>query len=633
VDKSQAFRTATDRAKWAWRESATTAVNVADALSPAFRPFAERWDAEADRRQALRTPENLKALITAQREHNSARATAAQAKSQLQAARKTSKNPISTVRRSARTADKAARGHHGEARTALKEARRNYPVTLRRRAVELHALHAVPASVASWLLSNAQHNLTVWPASVSAGLIGLNLAGLWLGRRTVSGTPIEDGVSAEERQLLERLDPSYWVQHADERGLSGTVTGVPQIGTGGITCRVRLDGKWTVKALRQAEDNVRNLLGMRTATRMRITADREGGWALLSISTRSAAADMATAWTPDLMPADPLMMSLGLDTETGEEVLIPFDERMLIAGASGTGKSWSSRPLMATAHLRGDFVLIDGKGEEANEWEGICRCAVELDEIDDVIDEIHDEMNRRKADMKRRRISVWDGPQLTVEVDEGQVVLASVKKDADRLQRLIELSSLGRSRGIVLWWATQKPTMSGSAPGVHNLIAPNLLTRVCLRVADAQEAQTALDDCADYLPQKIERGKEWRGHGYLKDYGPRLIRTWTLDNEGVRALPSKVWYGDAPASASRPALRLVKDEPQDAIPDQAAVDDELTDNQRAVLKAVEDSASTNAEIAKATGLNPGSVDRAVKALVKRGLLTKDGTTIRVGGAA
>ena len=91
----------------------------------------------------------------------------------------------------------------------------------------------------------------------------------------------------------------------------------------------------------------------------------------LTLATRSAAAGVSSLWTPDRIPSDPLTMSLGLDTETGDEVLIPFDERLLVSGASGTGKSWSFRPLMATAHLRGDLLLIDGKGEEANIWEPV----------------------------------------------------------------------------------------------------------------------------------------------------------------------------------------------------------------------------------------------------------------------
>lgn len=632
MDVKEAWTKTTESTKSAWRASATGTVNAADALSPAFAPFAARWDAEADRRAQLRTPANLKALIVSQREHTSARSTAATAKSQRKAAKSASRNPLNGARRAARTADLAASGHAKSARTDLKAAKKNYPQTLNRLAVKLHAIHAVPAAGLTYVMSDSG-DWTTWPAGTSLALIGLNVAGLWLGRRTVT-VKLDDELSAEERALIGRLDPAYWVPNAEVRGLSGTVTGTPGITSGGIVCRVRLDGKWTVKALRAADDNIRNLLGMRTATRMRITNDREGGWAVISIATRSAADGIESTWTPDRMPVDPFMMSLGLDTETGEEVLIPFDERMLIAGASGTGKSWSTRPLMATAHLRGDFVLIDGKGEEANEWDGICRTAVEFEEIDDVIDEIHAEMNRRKADMKARKISVWDGRQLTVEIDEGQVVLASVGKDKDRLQRLIELSSLGRSRGIVLWWATQKPVMSGSAPGVHNLIAPNLLTRFCLRVADAQEAQTALDDCADYQPQKIDRGKEWRGHGYLKDYGPRMIRTWTLGNEGVRALPSKVWHGTAtaPAPTGPKGLALVKSGPVESAP-AASAEADLTDNQRAVLKVVRDGATSNAEISKATGINPGSVARAVEALVKRDLLEKDGTAIRLGGAA
>ncbi|MER6604306.1 MarR family transcriptional regulator [Streptomyces parvus] len=600
-----------------------------DALAPACAPFAARWDAEADRRMKLRTPENLKALMTAQREHTSARATAATAKSQRTAARAASKNPLSAARRAAATADKAARSHRSSAKATLKAARENYPATMKNLATRWHTAHVLPAGFASWALSTPA-DWAVWPVSVSAAVVGLNAGMLLLGRRQGAAT-VDEEMSAEERQLVERLDPAHWVAHADERGLGGTVTTPPKIGPGGITCEIRLDGKWTVKDLAAKADNIRNLLGARSALRLRITGASRGGWAVLTLATRRATDGTSAMWTPDLIPADRFMMSLGTDTETGEPVLVPFDERMLIAGASGTGKSWSTRPLLATAHLRGDLVLIDGKGEEGTVWESVCRVAVEADEIEDAIDEIHAEMNRRKRDMKARKISVWDGPQLTVLVDEGQVVLAYVKGDADRLQRLIELSSLGRSRGIVLWWATQKPVMSGGAPGVHNLIAPNLLTRFSLRVADAQEAQTALDDCADYQPQKIERGKEWRGHGYLKDYGPRIIRTWTLDDDGVRALPVKVWHGSAnppaevpaPVPAARPAgLRLVKGETESAA--SAPAPAEPVTNRDRVLDAVRAASGPIAQkdITAATGIDKGAVSRAVKALVTSGELAK-----------
>src|SRR5690606_39591152 len=92
---------------------ATAAVGrTLDGAAPAFAPFAHRWDAEADRRMALRTPENLKALIEAQRANTSARATAATAASQRKAARKASRNPLNGARRAAATADKARSEEH-----------------------------------------------------------------------------------------------------------------------------------------------------------------------------------------------------------------------------------------------------------------------------------------------------------------------------------------------------------------------------------------------------------------------------------------------------------------------------------------------------------------------------------------
>ncbi|MEU1187991.1 ATP-binding protein [Streptomyces sp. NPDC005859] len=601
--------------KQAWSTTANTTNSALDSLAPVCVPFAVRWDLEADRRDKLRTPEHLKALMAAQKEHNAARSTSATAKSQQLTARAASNNPFAAGRRAARVASKAAARHERDTRAKLKAARVNYPSTLKARAIQAHAVHAVPSVITSMVMSAS--DLTLWPVATSAALIGANVAGLALGRRKLR-VPIDESVTVEERQLMERLDPSYWVEHAPDRGLSGTVTTPPTMEPGGIRCEIRLDGTWTVKTLADKADSVRALLGARTALRIRITSASRGGWAVLTLATRSAAAGVSSLWTPDRIPSDPMAMSLGLDTETGDEVLIPFDERLLVSGASGTGKSWSFRPLMATAHLRGDLLLIDGKGEEATVWEHACRVAVESDEITAGVDDAHAEMTRRKVDMKQRGISVWDGRQLTVVVDEGQVILALISKDKERLQRLIELSSLGRSRGVVLWWATQYPLTDGGAPGVHKLIAPNLLTRFSLRVAGTTQAQVALDDCAHYAPHQIPEGREYRGHGYLKGYGPRMLRTWTLDDAGVRKLPKSIWTPDQSSGgqSSRP-LHLVKE---------TAAPSGALSNRDKVLAAVQAGARTAKDVADRTGLNKGTVSREIRALTADGAVhrTADG---------
>lgn len=285
-------------------------------------------------------------------------------------------------------------------------------------------------------------------------------------------------------------------------------------------------------------------------------------------------------WTPDRMPdavRNPLYLpggdkpvdpafyaSLGMNTETGDPVLVQFDERLLVCGASGTGKSWATRPLLAHAHTHGDLILLDGKGEEGNVWGDVCRVGQEDDEIEDLIDVVYDEMNRRKGILKSRGKSVWDhndGRQITFFVDEGQVILSLVGRNADRMQRLRALTSLGRSRGIVVWWATQKPTMSGNAPGIDSQMAGNLLQRFSLRVATEQEARTALDDCAHYGPQAIPEDRAMRGHGYLKGYGPSLVRSWTMDDAAVRRLPVSVWQGGSEASPAEQAMAYMAANP------------------------------------------------------------------------
>ncbi|NED63222.1 ATP-binding protein, partial [Streptomyces sp. SID10244] len=164
-------------------------------------------------------------------------------------------------------------------------------------------------------MSTAEH-WTVWPAGTSLALIAANAGALFLGRREVT-VQVDDEASAEERRLMERLAPTFWVQHADERGLSGTLTEHPELTAAGIVCGVRLDGKWSAKALAAASDQVRALLGMRTETRMQISRGSHGDRALIVIRTRSASDGVSMIWTPD-------HTGIGVDEVTGDFVDLPL---------------------------------------------------------------------------------------------------------------------------------------------------------------------------------------------------------------------------------------------------------------------------------------------------------------------
>lgn len=622
VDYSPAWWLAAGKAKTALRESHT--INT---LSAVCTPFAERWDAEADRRKALRTPEHLKALMDAQRAYSSARSMAARAKADRDKARKNSTNPFSTARRAARTADQAARKGRSAARSDLRQAQKNYPDTLTRVAAEAHAVHAVPAGIASWVLSTPQ-DWTVWPGVLSAALIAANAGVLWLGRRE----PVEvaeDGLSAEEQRLMGRLAPEFWVRHADGRGLAGTLTERPEITPAGIVCGVRLDGKgWSAKKLAAEADAVRALLGMRTETRMQISRGSHGDRALIVIRTRSASDGVSMIWTPD-------HTGIGVDEVTGEVVDLPLKAgtHVLAAGRTGMGKSVSWRPLVMRAVMADDWtaVVIDPKRQEAIGWQHCLRCVGQepnreqrLAAIYAMAEELTSEMHRRQGIATG---SVWvpdgrpENRNLLVVIDEGAAIVRMSKQKPykDVLDMFEELWSEARSVGFQFVWATQFPT---KAVGVPAAVKENMSAFISLTVNPGEAERAIFGETAQqegWLPSRLD-GVPGRA---LLQYGKRRpdpVRLWHVTDGMVAAVAAEEpWRSPATApQADRPALRLVKDEPVQAGP--------VTNRDR-VLAAVREGARTPKDVTAATGLNKGTVSREIKALVQSGAVARseDGT--------
>ena len=612
--------------------------NVLNATSPAVAPFAARWGAEADRRAKLRTPEHLKALMDAQRAHNSARSTSRMAAAQRRTARKESKNPLSSSRRAARTADKAAHAHQRETKTALVTARKSYPQTLTRAAVKAHAVHVVPAGLASWLMSTAEH-WTVWPGTVSAGVIALNAGALWLGRRAVV-VPVDDALSAEERRLVQRLDPAYWVQHADERGLSGTVPAPVEVTPAGLVTQVRLDGRWTPKTFRAKVDEIRAMLGARTGLRMEIKAGSHGDRATITLRTRSAADGIdLTGWKPGA--------PWGVDTVTGEPVMVPLGRRMLIAGTSGSGKSWSTRALLAEASEALDhrLVVIDPKRVEAINWQHRARTAISIEDVLDVTDELVEEMHERLELVPRGQDVIQiseERPRITVFVDEGAEVITMARRkrvkgtaeepgDPDWsqiMENLGTLARMARAAEIILIWATQKPTMDAKG-GIDPQISAQITYRAALALSTSSESRVVFGEDA------TERG--WHAHDLpmpgvaMLRSGPKAqphpIRTRAFSPADVIALdPRSIWSrSGAAVPAPNPGpggrrLSLVKDAApiEPAVPAQAPA----ASNRDRVLQAVRDGARTARDVTDRTGINKGTVSKELKVLVAAGAVVK-----------
>lgn len=613
--------------------------DVLNTVSPACAPFAARWDAEADRRRQLRTPENLKRLMDAQKAHNSARSTAATARSQRAAAKKANSNPFAAARRAARTADKAARGHAGETKAALKAARKNYPTTLTTAAVKAHALHVVPAGITSWLMSTAEH-WTIWPGTVSAGLVALNAGALWLGRRTVV-LPVDDALSAEERRLAERLDPSYWVQHADERGLSGTVPSPVEVTPAGLVTHVRLDGRWKPSAFKAKHEEIRAMLGARTDLRMEIKAGSHGDRATITLRTRSAADGIElSGWKP----GDPW----GVDTVTGEPVMVPLGRRMLIAGTSGSGKSWSTRALLAEASEAPDhrLVVIDPKRVEAINWQHRARTAIGIEDVLDVTDELVEEMHERLELIPRGQDVIAispERPRITVFVDEGAEVITMARRKRAKgseddpgdpdwsriMENLGTLARMARAAEIILIWATQKPTMDAKG-GIDPQISAQITYRAALALSTSGESRVVFGEDA------TEKG--WHAHELpmpgvaMLRSGPKAppnpIRTRAFSPADVIALPDRpIWHRGAagvpaPDGPGGRHLSLVKPSVDVPAPPAEAAPAAPVTNRERVLQSIREGARTPRDVVDRTGINKGTVSKELKQLVAAGAVVK-----------
>jgi S-DNA-T family DNA segregation ATPase FtsK/SpoIIIE len=355
----------------------------------------------------------------------------------------------------------------------------------------------------------------------------------------------------EELRLLGLLTPDEWATKAPKRNIRNVTLNKAELTESGVVATLLLEGADALEDLERKHRSIRVMLDVLDEHLTDLAPGGRASKVLFAVRTRYITDELDMLWHPDIT-------TLGRDTVTGEEVDIPRNERLLVGGASGSGKSWSTRALMARAVVHPDEKLacfIDGKGEEATVWRGVCPCAVEHEEIIDAIEEAHAEMLRRRDLLAAENLSVWNaslGPRLLYVIDEGQAVLQAVEledkirksrrgdedyePDKTVMQKLVELSSQGRSRDVILMWMTQNPLRSGSDRGITSAIRANFDYGLCLRVNTPENTETVLNAGSGVEPHNLPKGTRFRGHAYLNVHGRNLLRTWTVTDDMVRLL-------------------------------------------------------------------------------------------------
>jgi DNA segregation ATPase FtsK/SpoIIIE, S-DNA-T family len=246
--------------------------------------------------------------------------------------------------------------------------------------------------------------------------------------------------------------------------------------------------------------------------------------------------EVARAWARDL-PDPPPATPLGV----GEDGVLHLDlvadgPHGLIGGTTGSGKSELLRSLVAGMAARVDpdhlvFVLVDYKGGSAFD-----RCA-ELPHTVGVVTDLDGHLGERalrslEAELRHRERLLRDAgaqdlpdylrcgspagplPRLVVVIDEFATLAAELP---DLLGALVGIAQRGRSLGVHLLLATQRP--SGS---VNANIKANTNLRIALRVQDAQDSLDIID-----RRDAAELSRDTPGRAYVR-LGPgdvELVQT------------------------------------------------------------------------------------------------------------
>ncbi|MGH3204818.1 MAG: FtsK/SpoIIIE domain-containing protein [Streptosporangiaceae bacterium] len=198
---------------------------------------------------------------------------------------------------------------------------------------------------------------------------------------------------------------------------------------------------------------------------------------------------------------------------------------MLVAGTTGAGKSEFLQTLVASLALGNTpealvFVLIDFKGGSA-----FAACSA-LPHVVGFLTDLDEHLTQRAlvalaAEVQyRERLLLKAGckdiedyhatggalgplPRLVLVVDEFRFLIEQMP---DFLQRLTDVTARGRSLGIHLVLATQRP-----AGVVSEDIRTNMALRVCFRVEDAMDSTAVVE-----FPDAATIDRQFRGRGYAR---------------------------------------------------------------------------------------------------------------------
>ena len=235
-------------------------------------------------------------------------------------------------------------------------------------------------------------------------------------------------------------------------------------------------------------------------------------------------------WKDSYLSPDSFVLTLGKGYTGPVTVNLAHIPHILLGGSTGSGKSILLKLLLMQALRKGAEVYIaDFKGgvDFPKVWHEKCRMCFTEEDLCDTLDQLVEELERRKSALKAlgcpnidayNEIAERPLQRLIFACDEVAEVLDKTgrsKEDKELLaqieNRLSTIARLGRAFGIHLILATQRP----DANIIPGQIKNNMDFRVCGR-ADSVLSQIILDNtsAAEQIP-KDARGRFITGDGIV----------------------------------------------------------------------------------------------------------------------
>lgn len=232
-----------------------------------------------------------------------------------------------------------------------------------------------------------------------------------------------------------------------------------------------------------------------------VESPRVGILGLLGFDSTASVIDR---WDGQATPADPVAV-IGVGPDEAFSVdLVQDGPHALVAGTTGSGKSELLRTLVLSLAYacppdQLNFVLVDFKGggafDAVDQLPHVAGLITDLDEslVARAIGSMRAELHRREQLFRKLGVSDFERAcQLTSEslarlvivIDEFAVLAADY---GELMSSLVDLAARGRSLGIHLVLATQRPTGV-----VDQKIRANTNLRIALRVQDKMDSQDVI---------------------------------------------------------------------------------------------------------------------------------------------